>query len=67
MLVLRRKEGQWLAITHRSGETIRVRVCNVRPRYPGQLDLVFDDPHQNFAIEREERATPPPATGTASA
>jgi hypothetical protein len=56
MLILRRKEGQWLDITHRSGDVIRVRVCNVRARYPGQVDLVLDDDARNFVIERPERA-----------
>lgn len=56
MLILRRKEGQWVEITHRSGDVIRVRVCNVRARYPGQVDLALDDPARNFAIQRPERA-----------
>lgn len=56
MLILRRKEGQWVEITHRSGDTIRVRVCNIRARYPGQLDLAFDDDARNFLIQRPERA-----------
>ena len=55
MLILRRKEGQWVEITHRSGETIRIRVCNIRSRYPGQLDLAFDDPAHHFIIQRPER------------
>ena len=55
MLILRRKEGQWVEITHHSsGETIRVRVCNIRNQIPGQLDLAFDDPAQNFHIRRPE-------------
>ncbi len=55
MLVLRRKEGQWVEITHKSGDKVRVRVCNIRARYPGQLDLAFDDEARNFAIQRPER------------
>jgi sRNA-binding carbon storage regulator CsrA len=55
MLILRRKEGQWIEITHRSGDTIRVRVANIRARYPGQLDLVLDDPERHFVIQRAER------------
>ena len=55
MLILRRKEGQWLEITHRSGDVIRIRVCNVRARYPGQVDLVLDDGARNFVIQRPER------------
>jgi Global regulator protein family len=56
MLILRRKEGQWIDITHRSGDVIRVRVCNVRARYPGQVDLALDDDARNFVIQRPERA-----------
>lgn len=61
MLILRRKEGQWIEITHRSGETIRIRVYNIRARYPGQLDLAFDDSARNFAIQRPERGSYSPA------
>jgi hypothetical protein len=56
MLILRRKEGQWVEITHRSGDVIRVRVYNIRARAPGQLDLAFDDDDRNFVILRPERA-----------
>lgn len=55
MLILRRKEGQWVELTHKSGDKIRVRVYNIRARYPGQLDLAFDDDAHNFKIERPER------------
>lgn len=55
MLILRRKEGQWVDITHKSGDTIRVRVYNIRTRYPGQLDVGFDDDDHNFTIQRPER------------
>jgi hypothetical protein len=56
MLVLRRNEGQWLEIRHRSGDLIRIRVCNIRPwRSLGQLDLAFDDAAHNFDIHRPER------------
>ena len=57
MLILRRKEGQWVEITHRSGDTIRVRVTNIRARGPGQIDLAFDDGERHFAIHRPERCT----------
>ncbi len=55
MLILRRKEGQWVEIKHKSGDVIRVRVYNIRARYPGQLDLAFDDDARNFTIQRPER------------
>ena len=59
MLVLRRKEGQWVEITHKSGDTIRVRVCNIRTRNSAQLDLAFDDDARNFLIQRPERGGRP--------
>ena len=59
MLVLRRKEGQWVEITHKSGDTIRVRVYHIRTRFPGQLDLAFDDDAHNFLIQRPERTGRP--------
>ncbi len=58
MLVLKRREGQWVEITHKSGDTIRIRVYNIRSRYPGQLDLAFEDEARNFEIQRPERALP---------
>ena len=57
MLVLKRREGQWVDIVHRSGDTLRVRVYNIRARDQGQLDLAFDDDARHFAIERPERAS----------
>jgi hypothetical protein len=60
MLILRRKEGQWVEITHRSGDVIRVGICNVRTRYPGQVDMVLDDDARNFIIQRPERAARAP-------
>ncbi len=59
MLVLRRKEGQWIEITHRSGDVLRIRACKIESRH---LDLVFDDAARNFDIERAER--PRPSTTT---
>jgi hypothetical protein len=58
MLVLRRKDGQWLEITHQSGDRILIRVYNVRCRFPGQVDMAFDDPDHHFNIQRTERPLP---------
>jgi hypothetical protein len=55
MLVLKRKEGQWIEITHTSGDVIRFRVYNIRSRFPGQLDIAFEDDARRFTIERPER------------
>ena len=60
MLILRRKEGQWVEVRHKSGDTVRIRVYNIRSRCPGQLDLAFDDPDHLFTIQRPERGTRPP-------
>ncbi len=66
MLVLRRKEGQWVDVTHhRSGDVVRIRVYNVR--HPGQADLAFDDPAHNFTIQRPDRGhAPAPAPAPAA-
>jgi hypothetical protein len=58
MLVLRRREGQWIEIAHKSGDTIRIRLYNIRSRFPGQLDMLFDDGAHNFEVRRSERALP---------
>lgn len=55
MLVLRRTEGQWVIVTHRSGDVLRIRVYDLCGRSPGAAHLAFDDPPRNFAIERPER------------
>ena len=55
MLVLKRKEGQWVEVTHRSGDIIRIRVCKIEPGKPGHLNLAFDDDARHFEIERPER------------
>lgn len=52
MLVVRRKQGQWVEITHRSGDILRIRVYNVRGPV---LDMAFDDDERNFDIQRPER------------
>jgi hypothetical protein len=57
MLVLKRKEGQWVDITHHSGDVLRIRVCQIEAGHPGHLNLTFDDDPRNFQIERPERKT----------
>jgi sRNA-binding carbon storage regulator CsrA len=52
VLVLKRKEGQWTEVLHRSGDLIRIRVSQVDC---GVVNLVFDDPRRNFEITRPER------------
>jgi hypothetical protein len=55
MLVLRRREGQWVNIKHSSGEQLRIRIYNIRCGFPGQVDVAFDDACHNFEIQRPER------------
>ena len=55
MLVLKRREGQWVEVTHSSGDLLRIRVCRIEHGHPGHLNLAFDDDARNFAIERPER------------
>ena len=59
MLVLKRKEGQWVEITHKSGDKIRIRVYRIREGFPSQLDLAFDDDARNFEVQRPERKLGP--------
>jgi hypothetical protein len=55
MLVLRRSEGQWVEVTHRSGDVMRIRVYDLHRQPAGQANLAFDDPMRNFTIHRPER------------
>ena len=60
MLVLRRREGQWVEITDRAGNILRVRLTNIRLRGSFAVaDLVFDDSAKNFTIHRPERVIRP--------
>ncbi len=63
MLVLKRREGQWIEIVHRSGDRLRVRVYNIRSRFPGRLDLAFDDAAGCFAVLRPESSPAPGPRG----
>ncbi len=55
MLVLRRKDGQWIEVTHRSGDVLRFRVYDVCGEESVHVNLAFDDPSRNFVIQRPER------------
>lgn len=55
MLVLRRKDGQWIEVTHHSGDVLRFRVYDVCGDEHGRVNLAFDDPDRNFVIQRPER------------
>ena len=55
MLVLRRKDGEWIEVTHRSGDVLRFRVYDICGASPGRANLAFDDESRNFMIQRAER------------
>ena len=56
MLILKRKDGQWIEVTHRSGDILRFRVYDICGNAQGRANLAFDDPDRNFSIQRLERA-----------
>ncbi len=68
MLVLKRKEGQWVEILHtQSGDTLRLRVYDICGDFPGRANLAFDDPQRHFEIQRPERVRRmPPASEVAT-
>ncbi|HEV3164670.1 MAG TPA: hypothetical protein VGZ22_11630 [Isosphaeraceae bacterium] len=55
MLVLKRKEGQWINITHRSGDVIRLRVYQICGGLSSHVSVALDDDAHNFEIQRPER------------
>jgi hypothetical protein len=66
MLVLRRREGDWVEITHTArGDKLRVRVFDIGRPLPGRAQMAFDDAARNFEIERPERIRPAPEPGPA--
>jgi len=63
MLVLKRKEGQWVDIIHHSGDVLRLKTYDIQAGAPGRLNIAFDDAARNFEIRRPEQR----ASGSASA
>lgn len=55
MLVLRRRDGQWVELIHRSGDVLRIRVYGIGERGVDQVSIAFDDDDRNFEIKRPER------------
>lgn len=55
MLVLKRRDGQWVNIVHASGDVLRIRVQQVGIDGQGRVNLVFDDDDFRFTIQRPER------------
>jgi hypothetical protein len=62
MLILGRRDGQWVTVVHdASGDILRIRVSNVRGRVGDdapRCDLGFDDPDWRFLIDRPRRSEP---------
>lgn len=55
MSVLNRKEGQWVEITHRSGDVIRFQAYGIEADAGGaRVNLAFDDT-RDFSVSRPER------------
>jgi hypothetical protein len=57
MLSLKRKDGQWVTITHKNGDTLRLRVYDVKGGQDGptgSVRLAFDDDARNFEVDRPE-------------
>lgn len=67
MLVLKRKDGQWVNIIHASGDVLRIRVQQVGFDGQGRVNLVFDDDAFRFTIQRPERVIAPDAPSRALA
>ena len=53
MLILWRKNSQWLTITHReTGQKVRIKVFGA---CENRVGLAFEDIPNNFNIQRDER------------
>ena len=50
MLLLRRKEGQWVEVEC-DNKILRIRFINIKD---GKLEVAFDDNERNFSIKRPE-------------
>jgi hypothetical protein len=65
MLILKRHDGQWISIRHRSRDVLMIRTyelvgpCHSPRGYsPGRVNLACHDPDRNFEIERVSRFEP---------
>ena len=60
MLILRRTEGQWLEVRHRSGDVLRILVARSDQSRHNHRKLVllgFEDADRLFEISRPDAAT----------
>jgi sRNA-binding carbon storage regulator CsrA len=54
MLVLRRKENQWLTISDAAGNVLRIGVEDIEVSRGRRVSLLFHDPDHHFTIVRDE-------------
>lgn len=53
-LVLTWRRGQWIEITHKSGDVMRIRVADFPDRPEGiAVKLAFEDAPRNFEVGRK--------------
>lgn len=52
MYIVRRKDGQTIEVTHRSGDVVTIHVGVSKSGR--KVELAFDDPSHNFKILRRE-------------
>jgi len=57
VLVLKRRNDDWITIRHRSGDVIRIKTYDFRSS-PATVQLAFDDPDRNYEIQRDEKPRP---------
>jgi sRNA-binding carbon storage regulator CsrA len=60
MLILKRKEGQWVEIAHRSGDIMRVKIYDIKEGAPPTARMAFEDGDRNFDVCRSERLVTQP-------
>jgi hypothetical protein len=58
MLVLSRRNGEWIELVHRSGDVLRFRVYDLAP--DAAIKLAFEDPARNFEVHRPSPVLPRP-------
>jgi hypothetical protein len=62
-LILRRCEGNWIKIIHRSGDVLWLRHTEIRPEFGLTVEAHFCDDPKNFRILRGELLRVPPGAG----
>jgi hypothetical protein len=60
MLILKRLDGEWIRIEHKSGDVIMIRTYNVFPSggHRGSVQVGLHDPDRNFEISRVHEFEP---------